>query len=149
MDPASIVLGVVGGAAALAALAVKTIKFLVELQDTHKDAALILWDLRVACHALEGAWNGIRAWIAGQNGKAGQAGSIFEQLLNHLEYCRIAMENLQVDLNKWNLKTRPKWRLGQLKKARVVVHESTLRSHCDRLNHLIGSVSLLLATAKL
>jgi hypothetical protein len=149
MEPASVVLGVVGGAAALTALAIKTTKFLVELQHTHKDADLVIWDLRVACQALEVAWGGIRTWATDQCRKADNPGSIFEQFLSHLEYSKIAFDNLQTDLQRLGLSSRPTWRLSPKSKARVVVHEKMLRDHCDRLNRLINSVNLLLSTAKL
>ena len=143
------VLGVVSGAAALTALAIKTTTFLVQLQDTHKGADLLIWDLRVACQALEVAWGSIRAWASNQSHKAVNPGSIFEQLLSYLDYSKIALDTLQADLQRLGLGSKTTWRLSPKSKARVVLHEKALRDHCDRLNRLINSVNLLLSTAKL
>jgi hypothetical protein len=61
MDPASAI-GVVSGAATLAATAVQTTMFLMSLKDSYDNAGLMIWDLIAASKAFEIAWNRIHDW---------------------------------------------------------------------------------------
>jgi len=44
MDPASVVIGVVSGAANLAALAISTTRYLIDLKDSYKNVELVVLD---------------------------------------------------------------------------------------------------------
>jgi hypothetical protein len=147
MDPASVAIGVVSGAAALAAMAVKTTTFLVGLRDSYKRTDLIILDLASACQAFEIAWVHIHDWANSHSSRATESSPIFEQLSSYLEVSKAVLETLQADLERFSSKVRSSWR--SMSRKTVILHEKMLRDHCDRLHRQTSTLHFLLSTARL
>ena len=147
MDPASIVLGVVSGAAALAAMTVKTATYLVGLRDTFKQARLIILDLVAACKAFEIAWNHIHDWASSHVSRPTSSDVVFEQLLSYLELSKSLLDTLHADIERIRPNAKVAWRPKSSKWT--LLHEKMLRDHCSRLHRQTSSLHLLLSTARL
>lgn len=150
MDPASVVIGVVSGAASLAAMALKTSTFLLGLRDSYTNIEVLILDLASTCRAFEIAWNRIHQWASKHIHQARDSPEpIFEQLLSYSEHSKIVLDALRTDLEKVDPSAKPAWRLSPRSKARTVLHEKGLKDHGDRLDRQINTLHLLLATAQL
>ena len=86
MDPASVVLGVISGAATLTAMSVKTTTYLVCIPHILKQTDMLFPDFIAAIKAFSIAWDRIHEWAEGQKTTPTNDGSakIFEQLLSYL-----------------------------------------------------------------
>ncbi len=108
MDPASIALGVVSGAAALATMTVKTATYLVGSRDTFKQANLIILDLVAACKAFEIVWNHIHNWASSHVSRPTSSNLVVEQLLSYLELSKSLLVTLHADIER----IRPNAKVG-------------------------------------
>lgn len=148
MDPASVVVGVVSGAASLAALAISTTTYLIGLKDSYKHVELVVLDLVTTCQAFEIAWRRIHDWAEGHMCQA-DADPIFGELLAYHENSKIVLGALHSELLQLEVNSKTTWRLSPKSKARTVLHEKDLKDHSDRLNRQINSLNLLLSAAQL
>jgi hypothetical protein len=80
MDPASVVIGVVSGAASLAALAISTTTYLMGLKDSYKHVEIVVLDLVTTCQAFEIAWSRIHDWAQGHMCQSADVDLIFDQI---------------------------------------------------------------------
>ena len=149
MEPASVVIGVVGGAATLAALAISTTTYLLGLKDSYKHVELVVLDLVTTCQAFEMAWRRIHNWAKGHMSQSADADSIFAELLAYHENSKIVIGALHSELQRLEVSPRNTWRLSPKSKARTVLHEKSLMEHSDRLNRQVNSLNLLLSAAQL
>jgi hypothetical protein len=149
MDPASVVVGVVSGAAGLAALAISTTTYLIGLKDSYKHVELAVLDLVTTCQAFEIAWRRIHDWAEGHICQSADADPIFGELLAYHENSKIVLGALHSELQQLEVSPKTTWRLSPRRKARTVLHEKDLKDHSDRLNRQINSLNLLLSAAQL
>lgn len=149
MDPASVIIGVVSGAASLAALAITTTRYLLGLKDSYKGVELVVLDLVTTCQAFEIAWRRIRDWAQIQINESQGADPIFGELLAYHDNSKIVLGQLHNELQQLDINPKFLWRLSPKSKARTVLHEKNLRDHSDRLNRQVNSLNLLLSAAKL
>ena len=147
MDPASVGIGVVSGAAALAAMAVQTTTYLVGLKDTLQRADLIFLDLLTSCQAFEAAWSHIHEWAKTQSSRSKGSTAVLEKLTAYLESSKMVLDTLQADLERFRSKSKSSWR--SMSRKVVLLHEKVLRDHCDRMHRQTSSLHLLLSTARL
>ena len=149
MDPASIVIGVVSGAAGLTALAISTATYLISLKDSYKSVGLVILDLVTTCQAFEIAWRRIHDWARARMIQSADADPIFAELLAYHENSKIVLGALHSELQQLEVNPKSMWRLSPKSKARTVLHEKDLKDHSDRLNRQINSLNLLLSAAQL
>jgi hypothetical protein len=149
MDPASVVLGVVSGAAGLAALAISTTTYLIGLKGSYNHVELVVLDLVTTCQAFEIAWRRIHDWAKGHMCQSADADPIFGELLAYHENSKIVLGALHSELQQLEVNPKMTWRLSPKSKARTVLHEKNLKDHSDRLNRQINSLNLLLSAAQL
>ncbi len=147
MDPASVALGVVSGAAALAAMTIQTVTYLIGLKDTFKHADLIISDLVAACKAFEIAWDHIHQWATQHASRSEKSTVVFEQLLSYLGVSKCMLVRLQTDILSLSPTAKVQWRSKGRKWT--LLHEKMLRDHCERLHRQTSSLHLLLSTARL
>jgi hypothetical protein len=145
MDPVSAI-GVISGAATLAAMAVQTINYLMSLRDTLQRANLIFLDLVTSCQAFESAWSHIHEWAQAHLAQSNGSTQVLEKLASYLEASKIMLDTLQADLERFRSNSKSSWRSGRMF---IIVHEKLLRDHCERLHRQTSSLHLLLSTAKL
>jgi hypothetical protein len=149
MDPASVVIGVVSGAAALTALAISTTTYLMGLKDSYKHMEIVVLDLVTTCQAFEIAWSRIHDWAQGHMCQSAYADPIFHELHSYQQNSKIVLGALHSELQQLQLSTKSTWRLSPKSRARAVLHEKGLKDHSDRLSRQINSLSLLLSAAQL
>jgi hypothetical protein len=149
MEPASVVIGVVSGAAALTALALSTATYLMGLKDSYKHVEIVVLDLVTTCQAFEIAWRRIHDWAQDRVCQSVDPDPIFGELLSYHENSKIVLGALHSELQQLELNTKSTWRLSPKNKARTVLREKGLKDHNDRLSRQINSLHLLLSAAQL
>jgi hypothetical protein len=149
MDPASVVIGVLSGAAGLAALALSTYAYLLGLRDSYTHIELTVLDLASTCQTFEISWTCIHHWASDHQLHGAESRAVFEQLLSYSETSKIVLSALHSELQQLQPNSKTTWRLSPRTKARAVLHEKSLKDHSERLSRQINSLNLLLSTAQL
>ncbi|MCJ1430898.1 hypothetical protein MMC27_000248, partial [Xylographa pallens] len=119
MEPASVVIGVVGGAATLAALAISTTTYLIGLKDSYKHVELVVLDLVTTCQAFEVAWRRIHDWAKDHMSQSADADPIFAELLAYHENSKIVIGALHSELQRLEVSPKTTWRLSPKSKGRT------------------------------
>jgi hypothetical protein len=148
MGPVSATLGIASSTVTLAGLVLGIGKLLTTVVNTHRQSAALIYSLIGACKAIEVAWGRIHASIETHCLADSEEDTSFrEQLQDAVEVGQIILGTLHEDLEPYkNVKPGQE---SASRTLRALLHESTLRDHCTRLNLQVSSLHLLLATANL
>jgi hypothetical protein len=151
MDPASAIIGIASGAAALVAMTGQIVTYLVNLRDDCRNTEVILLDLALTCQAYESAWTRVRTWLLEScDPHADESDPIIQELQNFLEGGKVMMELIRADLNRISSKSRRgNWWRGAHHGAQLLVHKNTVLAHWDRIHCQNTSLHLLLSCSKL
>lgn len=155
MDPASAIIGIASGAAALVAMTGQLVSYLIRLRDDTRNLEVILLDLVLACQAYESAWTHIRTWLLESWDPGSDEGEpIIQEFCNFLEGGKVMMEFIRADLDRLSSTTKPgNWghglHLNGSHTARLLLHKNTVVEHRDRIHCQNTSLHLLLSCAKL
>jgi hypothetical protein len=155
MEPASAIIGIASGAAALVAMTGQIVTYLINLRDDSRNTEVILLDLALTCRAYESAWTRVRTWVLEScDPNADESEPIIQELQNFLEGGKVMMELIRADLNRFSSKSRRgSWWRGARPRgkhaAQLLLHKNTVLEHRDRIHCQNTSLHLLLSCSKL
>jgi hypothetical protein len=152
MDPASAIIGIASGAAALVAITSQVVSYIINLRDDNRNIPVILLDLVLTCQVYESAWVRIRTWLVESCDLSADEGEpIIQELNNLLEGGKVMMELIHADLDRLTkAKYSPWWEtlIGR-SATQLLLHKHTVLEHRDRIHCQNTSLHLLLSCAKL
>ena len=158
MDPISGAIGIASGAVTLSGLALTIGKTLTGFVNVYQRSALHIYSLIGACKAIEIAWNSIHSWIETQTSLQSVDTSLLDQLKSTIEVGKIVLGALEKDLEPYDLlriapifkkTSKAAGKLETRQKLKAVLDEDVFKDHCVKLNLLVSSLHLLLATTAL